>query len=603
GLGRLKTNGEYEIIKRDTTKRENTIPSNEIHSIAIDRSGNFIICANGGFAFVDPLKRTFKTFINDSVLKSISRNATFGAMEDTDSNWWLAQSNGLFHYNTSTKKLTKIPISDSIEQQIHTVAEDSSGNIYAGGLSGMIIISKKSLKPVAHLLKKDGLPSDNVMGLLCDKNGSIWILGNTGVARYTNSTKELQTFDARDGVVQGNHNLANIYMARDGAVFIGSSEGFNRFNPDSIKVEKKSLRVFVTTIELPGGISGLPEYHNANFAHDENNVSFSFLAVDFQLGASIQYRYQLVGFDTSFVYPGKERTTRYTNLPPGKYSFKVEASVNNKDWYASTQEVSFIIARAFWKTWWFRLLLGLLIVGILFAYFKLRVAQINKEARLRTDYEIKLNELENSALRTQMNPHFIFNSLNTINSFINSNDRVQANQYISKFSRLVRLILDHSREKKIVLKDELEVATLYMQLEQIRFENKFRYEINLVDIDSCITEVPPLIIQPFVENSILHGLLPLDSEGVLKLLVTREGDSLKCIIEDNGIGREAARVIRKKSGYDRKSHGMDITLKRISFFNKEYGMNSEVSITDIIDEHGKVRGTRVEIPLVYLETF
>jgi LytS/YehU family sensor histidine kinase len=144
--------------------------------------------------------------------------------------------------------------------------------------------------------------------------------------------------------------------------------------------------------------------------------------------------------------------------------------------------LTFISGKHFTKTAWFWALVFLAGTGVVYFVYRLRIQRINKEARLRSDYEIKLNELENSALRTQMNPHFIFNSLNTINSFISRNETTQAHQYISKFSKLIRYILDHSRQRKILLSDELEVLNLYIQIRVVfRFEDKFDYEIKVAE--------------------------------------------------------------------------------------------------------------------------
>jgi sensor histidine kinase YesM len=179
-----------------------------------------------------------------------------------------------------------------------------------------------------------------------------------------------------------------------------------------------------------------------------------------------------------------------------------------------------------------------------------------------------------------------------------------ANQYISKFSKLIRLILDHSREKKITLADELEVVDLYVKLERIRFDNKFDYKIEVSDsIDSDSIEIPPLIVQPFVENAILHGLLPLPSGGMLQVNVSRQQDHLLFIIEDNGIGREKAKEHKLPSADKQKSHGIEITLKRIELFNKDHNFNGKVAFEDMKDNTGKALGTKVAIPVAWEESF
>src|SRR5690606_35826312 len=154
--------------------------------------------------------------------------------------------------------------------------------------------------------------------------------------------------------------------------------------------------------------------------------------------------YMLEGFDKTWQYTGRNRSGSYTNVPGGNYILKLKARTGGGAWNTSGQQLQILIRKAFWQTWWFYTLLAGTALLTIFLLYRNRVRSIRRQEKLRSDYEIKLNELENSALRTQMNPHFIFNSLNTINSFINSNEPNRANQYISKFSRLIRLILDHS---------------------------------------------------------------------------------------------------------------------------------------------------------------
>jgi hypothetical protein len=383
---------------------------------------------------------------------------------------------------------------------------------------------------------------------------------------------------------------------------LGSNLGFFEIFPAKIRVSATSapfltsFRVYDRHFSTEDVIS---EIKSIDLEHDQNFFSFDMSSFDYTRPGDIEYAYMLEGFDKDWQYKGTGRSGSYTNVPGGDYILKLKSRNRSGQWNERGQQVKIHIGKHFTATWWFRLVGAFILISLIYFLYRTRIYRINKEARLRADYEIKLNELENSALRTQMNPHFIFNSLNTINSFINSNDRAQANQYISKFSKLVRLILDHSREKKIVLKDELEVAELYMQLEQIRFENKFVYKVVVNEIDASGVEVPPLIIQPFVENAILHGLLPGDREGLLLVDISLKNGLLLCTIQDNGIGREAAKKIREKSGYSRKSHGMEITMKRIELFNREHGIEEKVAVFDL--ENGS--GTRVEIPLAFLESF
>lgn len=605
GLGLLQADGNYHTVRPTFSNHPDSITlSTEYLGITTDRHGNFLVGTGQRVFLFDPVSEKVETFRQHPKLRKIHNNGTFRFMADRDDNWWFAQMRGLFYYNKKEDSLYRIAMPAGIKDlTMIGLAQDSNGAIYAGGYSGVHIIKPGERVISRTLGKADGLESEYISGLLCDQSGKMWIIGNRGLARYDPANGSIQTFDAKDGVIQANHKESAYYLAPDGEIFIGTESGFNHFYPSSLQVKSYPLTVFITGVQAPDTLINTLNAGPISLAYYENNLVFQYLTVDFKLANFIQYRYKLEGFDTAYVYAGKQRQARYTNLQAGGYTFIVEASTNGKDWYKTSNPVSFTIRKAFWKTWWFRIVIISLLAIAAYSFYRYRIDRINKEARVRSDYEIKLNELENSALRTQMNPHFIFNSLNTINSFVNSNDRVQANQYISKFSKLVRLILDHSREKKIVLKDELEVAELYMQLEQIRFESKFSFVINVTGVDSSGTEVPPLIIQPFVENAILHGLLPSGKPGELKIQVSKEGDVLLCSIEDNGIGRKAARQLKQRSGYNRKSHGMEITLKRIELFNKEHRVQLPVEIVDLTNEKGEPAGTKVIIRLPIVDSF
>jgi LytS/YehU family sensor histidine kinase len=205
------------------------------------------------------------------------------------------------------------------------------------------------------------------------------------------------------------------------------------------------------------------------------------------------------------------------------------------------------------------------------------------------------------ALRAQMNPHFIFNCLNSINRYIVKSDQTTASLYLTKFAKLIRLILDNSNSKNVILSQELEALKLYIEMEALRFDKKFSYEIKVEgNLGADTVEVPPLIIQPYVENAIWHGLLHKEENGHLSVRVSQNGGSmLYCVIEDNGVGRERAKELKSKSATSRKSLGMQLTQNRLSLLNKHAELNASVEIVDLKDENGTAAGTRVilKIPM------
>jgi anti-sigma regulatory factor (Ser/Thr protein kinase) len=219
-----------------------------------------------------------------------------------------------------------------------------------------------------------------------------------------------------------------------------------------------------------------------------------------------------------------------------------------------------------------------------------RTNRIRKAAKLRADYEKKMISLEMQNLRSQMNPHFIFNSLNGINSYIVQNKTHLASDYLTKFSRLIRLILENSKNETITLKKELETLKLYLLMESLRFEKRFDYSIQINEgIDAHLIKLPTMIIQPYVENAIWHGLLHKQDKGNVYIYISIVENVLGIIIEDNGIGRQKATEMKSKNSTSNKSYGMQITSQRITHLNKD----NRAEIVDLKDEQGNVLGTKV----------
>jgi tetratricopeptide (TPR) repeat protein len=229
------------------------------------------------------------------------------------------------------------------------------------------------------------------------------------------------------------------------------------------------------------------------------------------------------------------------------------------------------------------------IVSFLFYKRKRDAVQKQKEAEFKTE----VSETEMKALRSQMNPHFIFNSLNSIGDYIAKNNTKLADEYLAKFAKLMRLILENSEKKEVLLSEDLKALELYMQLESLRMNNKFEYVIKVdKDIDAENTLIPPLMLQPFVENSIWHGISKKEGAGKILVHIKKEGEMINCIVEDDGIGRKLAAMENEDSKASQKqSLGMKITKARINILNKMKNSTADVQLFDL------AQGTRVEVKL------
>jgi tetratricopeptide (TPR) repeat protein len=227
-------------------------------------------------------------------------------------------------------------------------------------------------------------------------------------------------------------------------------------------------------------------------------------------------------------------------------------------------------------------------------------SRINARRRI-SDMNHKISEITQANLRQQMNPHFIFNTLNSIQYYMYQHDKLATNNYLTKFSSLMRKVLENSQHTSIPLRDELDALILYLELEKIRFKDKFDYQINIdEEIDIILYKVPTMLIQPYVENSISHGLMPCEGKGMIKIDLELKNDYISCIIEDNGIGREAAQVKKMKSDNNHNSLGTQIAASRLDLVNSLYGTSLKIIYTDLKDGNGESTGTRVEIQIPLL---
>jgi LytS/YehU family sensor histidine kinase len=230
--------------------------------------------------------------------------------------------------------------------------------------------------------------------------------------------------------------------------------------------------------------------------------------------------------------------------------------------------------------------------------------QLQKLESEQTQKELqhKATELEIQALRAQMNPHFIFNCLSSINRFILKNESEAASDYLTKFSRLIRMVLINSKKSFITLEDDLEMLRLYLEMERLRFKNSFDYSMSFQnEVDAGCIYIPPLLLQPFVENAIWHGLMNKEDNGKLLISISKELNYLTCIIEDNGIGRSKATELNSKSAEKKKSLGLQITKERLALLNKETDENTYFEVKDLYDKNGDACGTRIILKITLAE--
>jgi hypothetical protein len=417
--------------------------------------------------------------------------------------------------------------------------------------------------------------------------------------RFDPRTKNFRSYDRDDGVGCTDFRDGAFYRTRNGDMYFGSmTNGFEVFHPDQIRDNPNPPPVVITGFKKSNQPfyfdKYLPDLREVTLGSADNDISFEYVALNFSHAGKNQYAYQLAGHDKDWVYCGTRRETMYTNLPPGTYTFRVKATNNDGVWNEKGASLRVIIPPPYYQTWWFRTLILLALSGVGYAFYRYRISQVRHEEQLKASFDKQLAEVSMMALRAQMNPHFLFNSLNSINHFIIKNKAEEASEYLTKFSRLIRLILSNSKTPTVTLANELEALRLYIQMEQLRFQNRFEYKIEVEeDVETEYVEIPPLLVQPYVENAIWHGLLNKEGVGHLLLRVYQEDQFLYIIIQDDGVGRKKAQELKSRSATKNKSMGMQITSDRVAILNQLTEQDASVEITDMEDILGNATGTKV----------
>jgi hypothetical protein len=383
------------------------------------------------------------------------------------------------------------------------------------------------------------------------------------------------------------------------SVFLSTSEGICSF-PTNASLSNSSLPpISLNMAKVNRKVMKWDDDKKYTFAHDENSFNFSFDVLSYKNSDQPKLFFEMQGLGNApRFFQGRELS--FDNLPPGDYKLTVFGVNNNGLLSRTPLEFRFNILQPYWRTAWFILLCVIGALGLILVSVMLLVKNIRKKEENKTRVNKLIAQYQLSALRAQMNPHFIFNCINSIQRYIITNKAEEAYKYLSSFSKLIRHVLNLAEKDFVSLAQELEVVELYLELEQIRFENRFTYEVEgLSDIDPEKVFVPAMILQPYIENAIWHGLMNLGKEkkGHIRIGIKQEEALLKILIEDNGIGREKAQAFSKK---EHTSKALGINSKRAEMLNilgNEH-VKGGIRIEDIVLEDGSSGGTRViiEIP-------
>ena len=339
--------------------------------------------------------------------------------------------------------------------------------------------------------------------------------------------------------------------------------------------------------------------HKHKLVYTQNNLEFAWATQYYQDPGKVRYRFRLKGYEEEWRYSRKTEVA-YSNIEPGDYYLELAASLDGRRWTNALAEPFFKIKGPIWKDPWLQgsVALALLLLGIV--AYRRRIRVINQRSQLEAE-SLKQKEI---ALRAQMNPHFVFNAMNSIQQYILLDNQDGALTYLSKFSKLIRRILENSRQAVIPMEQELEALRLYLELEKLRVGEKFHYEIEVdPELEPDFVVFPGLVLQPLAENAIWHGILPnKQKKGNLVVKVMQVGDDIVAEVDDNGVGRKASRKAQSADlRSDKTSMGMENIRDRLRIFGQTHGKEVEMKIEDKHDAAGQPAGTRVILQFPYSE--
>ncbi len=526
-----------------------------------------------------------KNYLSENILR-----IRYGLERENGELYLGTENKGLVKYNYLTGNFVEFPALRAISGVCRHFVFDQN-DLWVGTEDGLVLLNASDGKIKKVLTTKSGLSDNVIYGVLVDCENNVWVSNNKGINMIEKNTYNVTKFFVDDGLQDLEFNTAVALNLSNGDLLFGGINGFNIVKPDVIDNKFLVPTPIITELKVMNDLyqDTIPYSYtkNINLNYNQNFITIGFQCPIYINSEKILYRYFLSGVNTTWVNTANRNYVNFTELRPGNYTLFIQA-INENNILSKIKEININIKSPWYLKTWFLFLSSLSFILITYIGLSIRL----KSTRVRKSLVQKKAEAEMQSLRLQMNPHFIFNSLNSINSFIIDQQTLQASDYLTKFSKLMRLILENSREDTIPIERELESVRLYLMMEALRFSNAYDYKIDIDDeIYDFPIQIPPLIIQPFLENAIWHGLMPKEGSRQLLLELKIVSQSLLISIIDNGIGRSKSQKMQLNKVTIQKSRGMEITKKRIYYHNP---LNS-LKIIDLYSPNEEPNGTRVEI--------
>lgn len=534
---------------------------------------SLFFCTSGGLLVYNLKSKKLSTLLEERV---------YTVLPYDKENLFIGTFNDLYTYNIRTGKKTLF-----LKGYYFTDIKKLNENTYLGAtnLNGIIIFNAKGI--VKKIGKNNGLINDQVKKIEVENKTTFWASTNSGISRIelAGKNQQINNFTQTDGLPSD--AVAGCVIKND-TIFIGTSKGLGIFSIKKLLAQEKFIqkKVIINSVTIENN-----EYYDLRkdlTAYTNNTIIFNLSFPDYASLGKISYRYKLEGLNDSWQINNSPKVI-FNSIPPGKYTFRVYGlGYNGKQSYTSSA-ITFEIKPKFWQTWWFKLILMVLITGILLIIILSYLHKKRNKKLEKMDYEKKIAELELQAIKAQINPHFIYNCLNSIQFLLYKKDYQETEIYLNIFAQMIRKTLYYSEKTFMTIKDEVEYLNLYLDMEKLRVKDLFDYKILVSEhVDENWT-IPSLLIQPFVENAIKHGISGLkDKKGEINIRFDYINASLCITIEDNGIGISNRGSLKKDNSF-----GVKLSQKRIETFKQLFDTSIFLEINTLSEN--KRQGTEIKL--------
>lgn len=503
---------------------------------------------------------------------------------------WMGTDSGLFKLQNGTWSKEMITGAGK-DPYINSLLFDREGRLWLAAEKGLFMRYKNNWRSFSE---KEGLSHAKCNALAEDLNHNIWVGTKNGLNRIDSRT--LRITEHPTGLYP--NEVLSLLFDADNNLVAGTVNGIAVIKELDNGITTRPPPLYITSVSTPGKNWLYPS--QISLQPGDKKIVIDFIALSYSYPDNVEYRYKLENLYSQW-NSTKNTSIELSSLTPGRYTFSIQARVNGGEW-SNPAVLAISLPAVFWKTGWFFLLI--LVIATTAFYYLIRWQLLQKEKKKNEVLQMqgKMIHLRQQALGALISPHFIFNCLNSIQHYLNRNDKDLANRYLARFGRLIRLTLEYAQEMYIPVSIESDRLNLYLELEKLRCGNQLSYKI---DIDSSLRNsnllIPNMILQPYVENAIWHGIMPKETGGTLLIKITIQNqDEILIKIEDDGVGITAKPAAPEASSGKRISFGMNLISERLNLFKKTSNRNYEVKVTDRSVLDPSASGTIVQLNLPVL---